>query len=384
MNFKNDKESKVDFLKKETQKKVDEMKSLFKNNAEKDLEEGTWFSKVLNKVVTDTEDLNSEYFSKKYVGLDRDNIAKKLMNNASYKTAIIGGSTAATITGLQYVAISKRNNSIAVIGSAVIGEFAAITYIQLKLVYELSVLYNAELDPNDPEDILTIFWYTLGVNKWEEFGNIALKGGTRTGEYLGRKALRSFNITKALQKAGKTLGGRELAKKITEKSLLKLLVPGLNIAIASGMNKLFTNKLGHNAIKTFRRRALAIDTLDKLVDYDRSIQLITVPLIYHVGINDIKKPNKVIEMQNTTFKYLVTNEMENEEINGLASINLDDFCELLSEVRHEKVRYLLGDIALISHILSSRNSEEILNQVLKKLSIEYSEEYKEKMKKRVI
>ena len=383
MNSDKNEEINENLVEEEIQKNIAEMNKLLKDNPEKHLEEGTWFSKVLNKVIGDTKNLNAEYFTKKYVGLDKDNIAKKLINHASYKTAIIGGTAAAAITGLQFAAVPTLGTSVAAIGSAIIGEFAAITYIQLKLVYELSVLYNAKLDPDDPEDILTVFWYTLGVNKWEEFGNLALKGGGRAGEYLGRKALRSFNITKALQKAGKALGGRELAKKITEKSLLKLLVPGVNIAIASGMNKIFTHNLGKHAIKTFRRRALAIDNINQLMKHDRSYQLITIPLIYHVGINDIKKPNKVIEMQNTTFKYLKTNEEENDTINELVSIDIEEFCELITEINNEKVRQIIGDIALISHILSSRNNEEIIHQVSKSLGIEFSKEYKEKMKKRV-
>lgn len=370
-------------IKEELLRKVQEMKDLLRDNPEEQLEDGTWFSKVLNKVMGDTENLNADYFSKKYVGLDKDNIAKKLINNASYKTAIIGGMAAATVTGLEFAIVPTLGASMTVIGSTLIGEFAAITYIQLKLVYELSVLYNAKLDANDPEDILTIFWYTLGVNKWEDFGNAALKGGGKTGKYIGRKVLRNFKITKALQKTGKALGGRELAKKITEKSLLKLLVPGVNIVVASGMNKIFTDKLGKHAIKTFRRRALAIDILNQLMKHDRSYQLISVPIIYHVGIHDIKKPSKVIEMQNTTFKYLETKEKENDTINELTSIDIEEFCELVSEISSEKVRRLIGDIALISHILSSRNNENTINQILISLNIEFSKEYIEKVKKKV-
>src|SRR5690606_1332050 len=107
------------------------------------------------------------------------------------------------------------------------------------------------------------------------------------------------------------VGGQQLARKITEKALLKLLVPGINIIVAASINKIFTNKLGKQAIKTFNNRSLAIDSLEQLTKYDRSFQLLAVPLIYHVGIHDITKAEKVIEMQNTTFKYLQTNEEEN-------------------------------------------------------------------------
>jgi hypothetical protein len=191
----------------------------------------------------DTKNLSADYFTKKYVGLDRDNIAKKLIKNASNKATIAGGSAGAVITGLELAIVPSWGTSALVIGSSIIGEFATITYIQLKLVYELSILYNAKLDPNDPEDLITIFWYTLGINKMEDVSNVALRTSKRSTEYLGRKALRNLKITKFLQSAGKKFGGKELAKKITEKGLLKLLVPGVNIGIAATLNKVFTNNL---------------------------------------------------------------------------------------------------------------------------------------------
>ena len=185
----------------------------------------------------DSKNLNAEYFSKKYVGLDRDNIAKRLIKNASNRAAIAGGSAGAVVTGLEVAIVPSLGTSAIAIGSTIIGEFATITYIQLKLVYELSVLYNAKLDANDPEDLITIFLYTLGVNKWGDTSNAVLKVGNRSVKYLGRKALRQFRITKFLQTAAQRVGGQQLARKITEKALLKLLVPGINIIVAASINR---------------------------------------------------------------------------------------------------------------------------------------------------
>jgi transposase-like protein len=82
---------------------------------------------------------------------------------------------------------------------------------------------GAPFDLNDPEDIMTMFWYAFGVNKYESIANLGLKSGPRTAEYLGRQALRS-GIREAMQKVAARLGGQELAKTITEKALLTEIV----------------------------------------------------------------------------------------------------------------------------------------------------------------
>lgn len=369
--------------KEKIQKQINEMKELFEDDPKHHLEEGTWFTKVLNKVLGDSKNLNAEYFSKKYVGLDRDNIAKRLIKTASNRAAIAGGSAGAVVTGLEFAIAPSLGTSAIAIGSTIIGEFATITYIQLKLVYELSVLYNSKLDANDPEDLITIFLYTLGINKWEDASNAMLKVGTRSTEYLGRRALRQFKITKFLQASGKRVGGQQLAKKITEKGLLKLLVPGINIIVAASINKVFTNKLGKQAIKTFNNRSLAIDSLEQLTKYDRSFQLLAVPLIYHVGIHDVKKAEKVIEMQNTTLKYLKTTEEEDNIINELVVVEIEAFCELLSQINNEKVRHLLGYIAVLSNGLSQNNDQTALNNVLNSLGVAFTNDYLKRIRKKI-
>lgn len=370
--------------KEEVQKQINEMKELFVDDPKHYLEEGTWFTKVLNKVLGDSKNLNAEYFSKKYVGLDKENIAKRLIRTASNRAAIAGGSAGAVVTGFEVALAPSLGTSAIVISSTILGELATITYIQLKLVYELSVLYNAKLDANDPEDLITIFLYTLGINKWEDVSNAALKVGNRSAEYLGRKALRQFKITKFLQFAAKRIGGQQLAKKITEKALLKLLVPGINIIVAATINKVFTNNLGKQAIKAFNNRSLAIGSLEQLTKYDRSFQLLAVPLIYHVGINDIVKAEKVIEMQNTTFKYLKTTEDEDNIINELAALEIEEFCELLSQINNEKVRHILGYIAVLSDGLSQNNNQNALNNVLNSLGVEFTNDYLKKLKKKIM
>lgn len=370
--FQVDRDTEEQSLEEEVHQQIEEMKEIFKDSDHrKQLEEGTWFTKVLYKVLSDNNNLDALYFKKKYVGLDTDNIAKRLINNASTKTAIAGASAATVVTGMQFALVPTLGASAAIIGTTIMGEFAAITYIQIKLVHELSILYKAELNKDDPEDLLTIFWFTFGINKWEEASNAILKTSGKSAKYLGRKALRKFKLTKLLQSGAKKLGGQQLAKKITERGLLKLVVPGVNIGLAAGLNKLFTDKLGEQAVKTFKSRALIIEQLKRLEYFDRSFHLLTIPLIYFSGIEGVKKANRVIEMQNTSFKYLQTTESENEIIDQLVLIKFDEFCDLLTDITNDKVKITLAEIATLSHKMSKRKEQDNLEGILKSLDVEF-------------
>lgn len=76
-------------------------------------------------------------------------------------------------------------------------------------MYDISVVLDARLDKDDPEDMLTIFWCVLGVNIWEDVASAVLKVGPRGAEYLGRKALRS-GIRTALTNLATKVGGTKL------------------------------------------------------------------------------------------------------------------------------------------------------------------------------
>ena len=75
---------------------------MFKENPMKQIKDGTWFEKVLQMVLTENDEkLNGEYFKKKYVGLDNERIAVRLVDTAANYTAIAGGIAAAAASAAE-------------------------------------------------------------------------------------------------------------------------------------------------------------------------------------------------------------------------------------------------------------------------------------------
>ncbi|MBP1949347.1 hypothetical protein [Virgibacillus litoralis] len=356
----------------EVKKQIEEFRNLFKDNPVQHIQEGTWFTKVLQMALNDSpQNLDAKFFNKKYIGLSNEQKAKQLVKATSNYTAIAGGCAAGVVSAGELSTMITGGWSLTVVGASLIGEISYITYLQLKLVYEVSVLLDAKLNRDDPEDIITLFWFALGVNIWEDVSNTILKTGPRSAEYLGRKALRA-GVRQSIKKMVAKVGGTKLAGKITERALLKLIVPGINIPIATFVNKKFTSNLGKIAIKKFKIRGATIPVVENLLEIERYYAVLTIPLIYHVGIfdnNDKKGLTEVIQVQsNTTKRISLTNDEENliDEIN---QIDFNDFCDLLADIKGETAKELIVDLTAYTSIIKGDREYLKMDKILESLSI---------------
>ena len=367
----------------EAKEQITKFREMFKDNPIKQVEEGTWFLKIIQLVLTEhAMKANGEYFKKKYVGLDNERIAYRLIKTTANYTAITGGLAAVVVSAAELSTALTGGATLSVFAASLIGEISYISYLQLKLVYDISVVLDARLDKDDPEDMLTIFWYALGVNMWEDVTNAVLKVGPRGAEYLGRKALRA-GIKKALTNIATRVGGTKLAQKITEKALLKFIVPGVNVPIAAFVNNKFTKVLGERAVKSLKSRGITIRIVDKLSEYERYYQILSIPLIFQMGISDEneKYASKNIEMQNHVAKRVQIQENEEKIIDNLVELEFNEFCETISDIKNDEIAKHLFDIAIYAYLLSSNKNEHKLINLSRALKINFNSINIEKYKK---
>jgi hypothetical protein len=346
----------------EVKRDIELFSNMFKENPVKEINEGTWFQKLLLMVLNDhSKKVNAEYFKRKYRGLDNERIAYRLVDTSAKYTALAGGLIASAVTAAELSSVVSGGVGVAATAALIIGELSYISYQQLKLIYDISIVLDARLDKDDPEDMITIFWFALGINMWEDLGNVALKAGPRSAEYIGRKVLRS-GFRSGLQNVAKRFGGQALAKKITERACLKLLVPGVNIPVAAIFNNKFTKSLGKRAIISMKKRGMVIRNIDILLKQKRIQSLLSVPLIFHIGIEDEPKSDNTdnIQMLRNVNRHININDEENQLIDRMINLDFDEFCDLFISTYDSQLSEVFIDIAIISSLLSESKSKYMI------------------------
>ncbi|MCB0173541.1 MAG: hypothetical protein KDJ97_23675 [Anaerolineae bacterium] len=249
-----------DELESEVSSDLEEAKAFAKTLNMDDVKSGQWFIILLKKVAQSYDrNARSEYFLQKYPGLPPDEIADKLISVTVRYATIAGAITGAAATANMIAALGSFGMTAALMVGAIGAEMLYLARIQMRLVLDLSVLYDLQLDSDDPEDMLMIFGYALGVAPAEMVGKgiqVAARGAT---EYTVKKYV-SKGTLKAIQDFGKRIGIR-----ILQKSIIKYTVPVVSAVVGSSYNYTTTKTIGKIAKSHIRNRGKVTDELRLLV-----------------------------------------------------------------------------------------------------------------------
>ncbi len=245
----------------EVSSELEEAKNFAKTLNLDDVKSGQWFVALLQKVVQSFDrNARAKYLQQKYPGLPPGEIADKLTSITVRYATITGAITGAAASAGQITTLlSGGMMSVAVMVGAIGSEMLYLSRIQMRLVLDMTVVYDMPLDPDDPEDMLMIFGYALGVAPAEMLGkgiHVAAKGAA---EHAIKKYV-SKGTLKALQDMGKRIGVR-----ILQKTVLKYGVPVISAAVGSSYNYVTTKSVGAIAKAHIRNRGQVTDELRLLV-----------------------------------------------------------------------------------------------------------------------
>jgi uncharacterized protein (DUF697 family) len=217
---------------------------------------GEWVWRLMQKSFRNYwERANAEYFSKKYATSDPDKLAAKLIAVAAKNSALLGGATAAAVSTDEIVALLTGGELLvglpanASIAAAAMGaEAILLLRIQLQLVANLGKAYGVPLDPDDPEDILTILAFALGGSVADAAGKAGAKIGGRIGGRVAKTVI-SKDVLASLRRLAAKIG-----VKLLQRTIVKYVVPFVSIGIGTGWNYVATRSVGRMAIKHFKQR----------------------------------------------------------------------------------------------------------------------------------
>ena len=257
---------------------LDEAKQFAKTLDFEQVKSGEWFVKLLQRVVRAYDrNARAEYFRQKYPGLSPDDIADTLISVTTRYASVAGGVAGAAATSAQVTTLGTAGMTAPLFFGAIGAEMIYLAGIQMRLILDLSVIYDLQLDPEDPEDVLTVFGYAMGVAPTELVGTVAIKaagGGTRT---LVKRYV-SKNVLKAIQGFARKLGF-----KILQRTILKYAVPVASAVVGGGYNYLSTRAVGGIAKTHFKNRSRFTKELQGLVSRRNTYDLVVPAAAQHVA-----------------------------------------------------------------------------------------------------
>jgi RNA polymerase subunit RPABC4/transcription elongation factor Spt4/tellurite resistance protein len=353
-------------LKDQVSSELDTAKQLAKSLNFDEVKSGEWFIGLLRKVIQ-TYDRNARatYFQQKYPGLPPDDIAD-ILTTVTVRYATIAGAVAgAAATANQIAALSSAGMTAALFVGSIGAEMLYLSQIQMRLVLDLSVVYDLQLDPEDPEDILMIFGYALGVTPTEMIGK-----GLQIAAGAGAKGAVKKYISKGTLQALQDFA-RRLGFKILQRTILKYAVPVASAAVGSSYNYATTKSVGRIAKAHLKNRGKVTDELRVLVSRQNTYDLAFPAAVMYVAQVDGQFSAKEKEFYRAMLSRMSFDEHTQMEFQKLIASE-DNILEAMGKIEDEEVRCSLMETLVLMAICDGELAEkerEFLGSVAEQLNV---------------
>ena len=353
-------------LKTQVARELDQAKQLARSLKFEEAKSGEWFIHLLRKVIQAYDrNANAAYFQQKYPGLPPDEIANSLISVTIRYAAIAGAITGAAATANQIAPLSTAGMTAALFFGSIGAEMLYLSQIQMRLVLDLSVVYDLQLDEEDPEDVLMIFGYALGVTPTEMLGKgLQVAAGAAT-----KGAVKKY-ISKGTLKSLQDLA-RRLGFKILQRTILKYAVPMASAAVGSSYNYATTLSVGRIAKAHLKNRGKVTDELRVLVSRQNTYDIAFPAAVMYVAQVDGQFSSKEKEFYKAVLSRMSFEEHTQAEFQRLISSE-DNVLDAMAKIEDVEVRRSLMETLILMAIYDGELAEkerEFLEGVAERLRI---------------
>ena len=340
-------------LKKQVADELSEAKAFANATNIDDVRSGQWFISLLAKIAkTYDQNVRAEYFQKKYPGLPPDEVADILIGVTVKYATIAGGVAGAAVTANQIAALSTAGATVALMAGSIGAEMIYLARIQMRLVLDIAVLYDLQLNADDPEDILMVFGYAIGVVPTELAGK-GLQKAAAVGTQQAIKKYVSKGTLKTIQTFGKRIG-----MKILQRSIIKYAVPIVSSAVGSTYNYYTTKTIGQISKAHLKNRGKVTEELRSLISRRNKYHIVFPAAVLFMAHADGKYVAKEKEFYMAVLSRLNLDEYEQEEFQKLLA-SQENILEAILEIEETAIREnLLKVMALMAVYDGELASEE--------------------------
>ena len=365
-------------VKAQVSKELKDAKTLAKTLNFEEVKSGEWFIKLLQQVVRAYDrNARATYFQKKYPGLPPDEIAD-ILTSVTVKYATIAGAIAGVAASANEIAaISSAGLTVSLFVGSIGAEMLYLSNIQMRLVLDMSVLYDLQLDTEDPEDILLIFGYALGVAPAEALGK-GLQVAARAGTEGAIKKVVSKGTLDALQKFAQRLGF-----KILQRTIIKYAVPVASAAVGSSYNYIATKSVGKIAKIHFKNRGKATDELRAVISKQNIYDLAIPAAVMFMAQVDGNVSSKEKELYRAMLSRMSFEEHTPADFNRLIS-DEQSVLDAISQVEDVELREALIELLTLMPVydgILANEEREFLTSAAERLGVSLDIEQVEKRAK---
>ena len=355
-----------DSIKAQVSRELDKAKQLAKKFDYAEIKSGQWFIYLLKRVVQAyDQNARAEYFQQKYPGLSPDDIAD-ILTSVTTRYAAIGGAIAgAAATTSQIAALSTAGMTAALFVGSIGAEMIYLAQIQMRLVLDLSVLYDLQLDPEDPEDVLMIFGYALAIAPTELIG----KGIQVAAGAVAKGTIKKY-ISKGTLKAVQDFA-RRIGFTILQRTIIKFSVPVASAAVGSGYNYVSTQSVARIAKAHLKNRGKVSEELRVLVSRQRTYSLVFPASAMFMAQVDGEFSPKEKELYKAMLSRMSFDEHDQAEFQRML-ISEEAILEAVVQIEDLEVRRSLVDVLTLMAIYDGKFDEkesEFLIKVAKLLDV---------------
>jgi hypothetical protein len=245
-------------------------------------------------------------------------------------------------------------------------EMIYLARIQMRLVLDLAVVYDLQIDLDDPEDVLMVFGYALGVAPTELLGK-GLQVAARAGTKSTVKAVVSKGTLEAIQKFAHRLGF-----KILQRTIIKYAVPVASAAVGSGYNYVTTKSVGRIAKLHFKHRGRVSDELRSLISKRNTHDLALPAAVMFMAQVDGTVSAKEKEFYRAMLSRMSFEENDSKVFQHLTR-NADNVLDAMAQLDDDELRRSLLELLTLMAIydgLLANEEREFLLQAAERLKLE--------------
>lgn len=260
-------------------KEYKQLKKFISNLPSKDYKSGGWFLKLIGySLETYSQKMTYKYFMDKYDGLNPDAIIDKRIKLAKNYAGIAGATATTAYTSAIIATIGSKGGAspvtIPAAGISFMVDLSYVSHLQLRLAYDISVIYGSPLDYTDPEDLQVLLVLAFGIKAGEVFSNSISRATPEGIRILVKQVFKKDTLKwlKALPYVGKYL---------LQRNIIKAGIPVVGIPLSYFVNRLFTGGIGKRAKKIFRIK-IAINNIVadypimKINDYELLLEMLWI------------------------------------------------------------------------------------------------------------